>query len=174
MLVFENKLKELFQQIEEDKTKNYLNQPIPCNLDERVRALVELFMSASTQQRIIVLSADTLRISGSLLAFAERMAAAGVREHSRSCLLQGLVALIVENYRTDWRDVILRMAPLYHAASRIGIDAEELFDEAASYSDNEVAGNLSAFPRRKPEDRSLKAFGYKEVLESDGIRYRWL
>jgi hypothetical protein len=173
MSVFENKAKDLFQRIVEDKTKNYLNQPIPCNLDERVRALVELFVSASTQERKMMLSMDTRRISGALLGFAERMAAAGVREISPARLLDGLVALIIENYSTDWRDVIIRMAPLYHAAVRIGVDAEELFDEAASYSENEVAGNLSAFPRRSPENRSLQAFGYKAVVEPDGIRYRW-
>ena len=57
------------------------------------------------------------------------------------------------------------MAPLYHASGRIGADAQKLFDEAASYALNEVAGNLAEFPRRRPEDRSLESFGYKEVLE---------
>ena len=102
------------------------------------------------------------------------MAAAGARENSRRHLLHGLIALIIENQSTDWRDTITCMAPLYHASGRIGGDAWELFDEAASYADNEFAGNLAAFPGRKPEERSLEAFGYKEVLEPDGTRYRSL
>lgn len=174
MPVFENRIEDTFQQIEKDEIKNYLNKPIPCNLDERVRALIDLFMSASMKQRQMMFPLVTRRISGVLLAFAERMAAAGVRENSRQHLLRGLIALIIENYSIDWRDVITCMAPLYHASGRIGVDPQELFDDAASYADNEVAGNLAAFPRRRPEDRSLQAFGYKEVLEPDGIRYRWL
>jgi hypothetical protein len=172
MSILDDCIRETIQQIEDEEIKDYLNKPIPCEVDERVRALVELFISASMEERKLMFSLITRRISGVLLA--ERMAAAGVRENSRRHLLQGLIALLIENYTIDWRDTVTCMAPLYHASGRIGGDVQELFDEAASYADNEVAGNLAAFPRRKAEDRSLETFGYKEVLEPDGTRYRCL
>jgi hypothetical protein len=66
---------------------------------------------------------------GDFVAFAERMATAGVRMPSRNELLEGLLSLVVNNYRTDAREVIKRICPLYHAAIRIGDDVLQLFEE---------------------------------------------
>src|SRR5262249_16995703 len=155
----------------EDTTENYANQPIPCDLDGKVRKLVEIFISAPPEHRKVALTIDDELARDTLIAFAPRMAAAGVRENSRQRLLEGLIALIIENYSKDWRDGIIRMAPLYHAAGQIGVDPEQLFVEAASYANNDVAKDLAEFPRRKPEERSLEAMSYRIVHEPDGIRY---
>jgi hypothetical protein len=53
--------------------------------------------------------------------------------------LEGLLALIVEDYRVDWRDNLTRLAVLYDAAARIGISPDEVFSEAASFVANEVS-----------------------------------
>ena len=101
------------------------------------------------------------------------MASLGVRERSRQRLLEGLLALVIEDYRADYRDSLIVLAALSDAATKISVTPEELFAEAASYSNNSVVSNITEFHKWDPADWSLKAVGYKEVNGPDGFRYVW-
>src|SRR5262245_52557020 len=169
----ENDLKKILNSLIDDEHLDYLSQPIPCELDYVIGNLVNLYKGLSPTERETVCSLTGERNSYTLLAFAERMAALGVREKSRERLLDGLLSLIIENYNADWRDNVTKLAPLYHSAMKIGIDPQGLFTEAAYYGRNEVAGIIREFPQREPENRSIEAFGYKEIYELDGFRYEW-
>lgn len=173
MINIENDLKNTLDRLIDDEHLDYASQPIPCELDYVMGNLVNLYKRLSPEKRETVQSLTSERNSYTLLAFAERMAALGVREGSRERLLDGLLALIIENYNADWRDNLTKLAPLYHSAVKIGIDPQGLFMEAASYGNNEVAEVIREFPQREPEDRSIEAFGYKEFHEIDGFRYKW-
>jgi hypothetical protein len=63
------------------------------------------------------------------------------------------------------------MAPLYDAAGKIGLDSDNLFRTAASYSNHEVAELVRAFPERPLGHKSLHAMGYREVGSLDGFIY---
>lgn len=169
----EESLREAFSAVAKDQTRNYLNQPIPCELDSKISEVVVLFIDSPPNERSPFFKYTGENISYRLIAFAERRAAMGVREKSRQRLLEGLAALVIEDYRVDWRDNLIRLAALYDAATKIGISPEELFTEAASYADNSVAQSIIEFLERKPEERSLEAFTYKEIYGSDGFRYEW-
>lgn len=69
------------------------------------------------------------------------------------------------------RDTIVRLAPLYHSATKIGIDAAALFLEAASFWGGRAGQIIAAFPLRNPEDRSLESMGYSESANEGGFIY---
>src|SRR5262245_30319042 len=144
----------------------------PHKLDKIIIKLTELYLSASDDERLLFFNTAGARFSDYLLVFAERMASVGLREKSTKRLLDGLIALIIEDGRGgDLRSNIMRMAPLYDASGKIGIDSDNLFRTAASYSNNEVAKLIRTFHERPPQNKSLRAMGYKEVDSPDGFRY---
>lgn len=149
----------------------YSFRPIPCELDQIVRDLVELFMKSSLSERNEIIKKIPPEEGGFLICFAGRMATMGVRERSRERLLQGLVALIMEGYKEDFRDTLIRVGPIYDASLKIGLDAQQLFDEAAEVFANQTANDIKDFPNRPPDLRSLRAMGYKESSDSDGFKY---
>jgi len=167
-----DKLEEAFGEIAQDETLSYCSKPIPHELDAKLSRVAKLFIESCPTERTYFFRLTHEDISFRFICFAERMATVGVREKSRQRLLEGLAALIIEDYRVDWRDNLTRLAPLYDAATKIGVSPDELFIEAASLADNSVARAITEFTKRKPEDKSLEAFEYEEVNEPNGFRYK--
>lgn len=149
----------------------YVRRHLPDDLDVMVGDFVKMFMQAAPAERARISAAVPPRAKGLFTCFATRMATLGVREHSRQRLLEGLVALVIEGYKDDFRDTIIRLAPLYDAAVKNGLDAQELFNEAADYLDNATATDTREFPQREPEKRTLKSMGFRESFDADGFKY---
>lgn len=168
---FEARVRRALRNIVEDETTLYYHQPIPVGLDDKIAALVRLFWEAPADERRHFFEHYDEDTSWFLIVFAERSATIAVRENSRARVLDGLLALIVEDYKVDPRDNLTRLAVLYDAATRIGASPEEIFLEAASYANNAVARSLIDFVKRNPANRSLKAFFYKAAEGPDGFRY---
>jgi len=164
-------LEVVFDSIVDEKHPGYYHQPIPNELDDEIGNLVRVFIEASAQGREAILSKSREANSFALIVFAERMAALAVRENSRRRLLEGLLALIIEGFKFDYRDNMTIWAPLYHSAAKIGVEPEGLFQEAASYARNTVSEWMLDFPKRSPEERGLRAFKFKETYAPDGFRY---
>jgi len=163
----------VLQEIEQEAEQRSYCQPIPCNIDHQLSALIGLFLKAHPPERQQFFSLVSSSFSGLLISFAERMASLGVTEKSRVRLLEGLIALVLEDYRGgDPKDNIMILPLLYHAAEKIGADARELFSEAASYASNKAARQILDFPQRNPRDKSLDAFFYEEIDGADGFRYK--
>jgi hypothetical protein len=155
-----------------EECTTYWQEPFPHKLDDAITRLITFYLSVSDDERLLFTDLAGTRFSVYLLAFAERMASIGRREKSSKRLLEGLIALIIEDGRGgDIRDNIIRMAPLYDASEKIGVDPDNLFRTASSYSNNEAAELIKAFPERLPGHKSLRAMGYKEVGSPDGFRY---
>lgn len=164
-------MESMFSELVAHSRPFYIFRPIPCPFDAEISKFVCMFMQATPDERLQVISNFRPENSGFLFAFSERMAALGVRERSKQKLLEGLVALVIEDYKNDPRDNIICLAPLYHSATKIGVNPAALFAEAASYANSEAAGIIAHFPTRPAELRSLEAMAYKESYESDGFRY---
>lgn len=162
---------ELFSYLVANSRPFYIYRPIPCTFDAKISELINVFMQAAHDERLRMINNMQGENSGFLFAFGERMAALAVREHSGQRLLEGLVALVLEDYKFDPRDNIVCLAPLYHSAVKIGVDPVSLFTKATSYAKNEAADAIAHFPSRPPELRSLESMGYKESYGPDGFRY---
>jgi hypothetical protein len=73
----------------------------------------------------------------------------------------------MEGLDFDARNALLRFALLHHSATQLGVDPQELFDDAATLAPPSVAEAMRRFPRREPEDRTLAAMGYRESRNPD-------
>ena len=99
-----------------------------------------------------------------------------LREGSVEHLRDGLVALLArqgdDGEVSDWRDLILDLAPYHDCARRIGVDPRVLFEWVARRLPPEVQGTVRALGAR--EDVPPQEFGFTVVEDSDGPRYYWL
>ena len=161
----------LFRKFYQQRLPLYIHRPIPCEFDADISELISAFMAASPSEREMMISYMREDYSGWLFAFSVRMAALAVRQRSRRPLLEGLVALVFEDYKYDYRDNVVCLGPIHHSAIKIGVAPNELFTEAASYANNQAADVIANFPSRPADERSLKAMGYKESNGPDGFRY---
>ena len=72
----------------------------------------------------------------------------------------------------DDRDVMVAMAPILHCARQLGVDAEELFDQAAAAGPEHVADLVRGFARRT--DVTPGAFGFYFIRSGpDSPRYEF-
>ncbi|HEX2203894.1 MAG TPA: hypothetical protein VHG91_11375 [Longimicrobium sp.] len=149
----------------------YLRQPLPAAADAPPERLARLFAGAPPEARAQMSGLVTQRVADFLLAFAERMASLAVRERSPDRLRLGLAAVALEDFRYDSREDLLVLAPLYHAAGKIGADPRDLFDEAAALAPGAGADGLRSFLRHRDLHRILDALGYRESADADGFRY---
>jgi hypothetical protein len=84
-----------------------------------------------------------------------------------------LIFASIENLRMDARDTLVNLCAAWHAAGRAGLDARALFEEARALSAPEFAQLAKGFLDRKPENRSLSAFGWTDFSTEERILYKW-
>jgi hypothetical protein len=162
----------LIKAINANVGKGYVQKRIPCAMDDMVSSLIKLFINETDLGKSHICEMVNWDLSSILICYAERMASLGVREKSRDRLVEGLVALVIENHFGDWRDNLTVLSPLYDAAKKIGSNPDELFLEVASLYKNNVATSIEQFTKRPLESRSLAAFNYSESSDADGFRYK--
>lgn len=153
----------------------YDNPQLPCDADRAVMEVVDGFTKATPAEREQFIEAVPNKDAGFFLSFAVRMATLGVREKSVTRVRQGLIAVVIENFRRDSREDLMTLAPLNDAAGRVGADPVDLFDEAASYATPDVAEKLKTFVRRHPDLKSLRVMGFSAQDTPQGFQYvfRW-
>src|SRR4029077_17153637 len=101
-----------------------------------------LFRSLSQTERVKFTSTISPDEFYTLISFSRRAAVFALRDKDAKLLQDGLDALaIIEAKRTDFRDILMALALLYHTASRIGLDPDLMFHDAAGIAESEL-GNL--------------------------------
>ncbi|HVZ16315.1 MAG TPA: hypothetical protein VG897_04310 [Terriglobales bacterium] len=90
-----------------------------------------------------------------------------IRSHFRdhASLVQFMVSSAAF-WAADYRDQIIDLAGMYHAAILAGLDPDEVFTEAASQLAPAIAEHIHNFRRRPDKDLSL--YGYCAVRHPDG------
>ena len=149
----------------------YYDRPLGCAADAALSALVDAFAGATAEERTKMIVAVPNAFAGNFMSYAIRMATVGVRERSRQHVLRGILAMAIEDFRSDWRENLMTLAPLNDAAARIGEDPVQLFDDAATLASPATAGHLRAFARRHPDLKALKAMGWAAVDGPSGFMY---
>jgi len=142
-------------------------------INQVVGELTQSFANATKQQQTEARAALTRQLRSALMGFAWEMAEEAVSCKSPELVKQGLIALAIDDGARDARDDIIRMAPLFRSAQKLGLDAEKLFAEAADLTTNSyLKSEMYNFPLRKPEHRDFgKAFYIHESNTKDGFRY---
>jgi hypothetical protein len=152
-----------------------LNQLSPRNFQytpeirHTVARLCRIYLDSNVEQRELLRKSLTSEFV--LFWFAHDMAVRAVRENNASYIRDGLVAVVIENARRDAKDTLFPIALLHHSASKIGADANEIFEWAASIASPRMELLLKDYATRPASLRDIAKFGFTEAQTPSGFDY---
>ncbi len=142
-----------------------LLRPRQVPLDSALAELTREFAKADARIRATIRGSISMDEFYRLLTFSQRAAVFALRERSIGWVTNGLTAIaMIEAERVDFRDILVALSLLNHAAERIGEDANRLFREASRLAEPEVARLIEEFITWSPKEKSLRSsWGHDEV-----------
>ena len=154
---------------------------------ERTRSELEVavnaFRAASPEERAAMNAALTRKESGILDGLAQEAAELAVREDDPERVRFGLGAIALEGGWPDWRDTTVLLTLLHVSARKLGLDADNLFEEEAkaldyepvkerNYFTNAGARILWSYAGRPARLKELDVMEYEEYEGPNGFAYR--
>jgi hypothetical protein len=76
---------------------------------------------------------------------------------------------MIEAERVDWRDILVALGLLYHAATRVQLGADQVFRDVSTLAEPGTAKLVSGFSKRSRGDKNLRSWGYEEIETDEGI-----
>jgi len=147
-----------------------LLRPVPQPLDSRLASLCKRFAKSDDETRTAMRAAISMEEFYTLLTFAHRAAVFAIREQSADWAVDGLTAVtMIEAERVDWRDILVALGLLHHAATRAGLNADQLFRNRSVLAEPGTARLVDDFRKRPRSDKRLIEWGFEEVETNDGI-----
>ncbi|MEJ2612376.1 MAG: hypothetical protein P8179_20520 [Candidatus Thiodiazotropha sp.] len=174
---------------------DYWKQDIPSTLDHEILRYFskELTSNTSALKELgeLIINAEPAMVT--LGIFGNRMASYTVRSKSNEVLKSGLIALSISKSK-DIRDVLVTFSLFHHAATKIGLNANTIFQEVATVLGSnlkrnfitrkitikpqaksiftEVCAELVAFSQRKPTDQAIDSMCYEEGEGLGGFLFK--
>lgn len=160
----------------EETTENYYLQPIPCDLDGRIREFIRNLRAFSDEERSNLSSRISFRHSDALLMYSERMASLTIRYRDLDAAVSGLDAISILNDNYDYRDVLMVLSVLEDSVNKMGSSMQKLLCQAIEVKNPGLKALIKDFLARDPESKTLDKMGYVESSDEDGFCYRraWL
>jgi len=147
-----------------------LLQPARQPLDSRLASLCQRFAKGTDPRRASLRRAISMEEFYTLLAFAHRAVVFAIREQSAAWVVDGLTAVtMIEAERVDWRDILVALGLLHHAATRAGLNADQVFRELSALAEPGTAELMHDFCKRPQRDKKLAAWGFEEAETDEGI-----
>jgi hypothetical protein len=107
-----------------------------------------------------------------LLNSARIMAIFAVWEDRDEWIQSGVLALLFENGATDSRLTMVHLALLNYSSEKIGKDLIGLVRPLCEQVVSQVSEWVASFASRSAEARSLKSFGFKEILRGGKFDFK--
>jgi hypothetical protein len=107
--------------------------------------------------------------SGFLQGIARSMAIKSVREANSGDLRYGIIALVIEDRRDDWRETLVKLCLLNHSAEKLGANLESIYLSVRFLATPETALLIDSY--FKSGERDIHAMGYREDTSSEGFTY---
>ena len=147
---------------------------IPGKLDAEFKEFTEIYSSATAAEAKEIRDSISKDIRLFLLGFSSRFATIAARNSDESSLKIALLAHVIEDFRMDPRENLLRLPVISHVAEKNGSNVKKLFKWAAMLASKSTAKELRSFASRRPRARSLDSVGLEEYddEEKGGISYR--
>lgn len=147
-----------------------LADPVRVPRDAALAELARRYAASDADARAALRRAVGMDEFYELLTFARRAAVFAIREADPAGVRDGLAAVaMIEAERVDFRDVLMAVALLHHAAERTSADGDALLREAAALAEPGTARLLAGFAARAPADKHVRdAFGFAEVRSAGG------
>jgi hypothetical protein len=150
----------------------FLIDPAPSSLDDELRKVVRSYAASQPRQRAVMRDSISMEGFYTLMTFARRSAVFAMRERKVEIARGGLIAVaMIDPERVDFRDIPACLYLLYHAANRIGADADGMFREVGALSDSEVGKDIVGFVERASDRRSLSSSLFVEVETEKGLGF---
>ncbi len=144
-------------------TEDYLASAFPEPLDARFDALCAIYLEASAAHRAFLIDLFAsqqstlarphlayLRFDNLILGYMRRITRRITTPDDTMPLRLGLAAGAIVQEHPDYRDVIVSLAFLHHAATRAGIDPRPHFEAVAALARPETGAFLLDFLTRSP------------------------
>lgn len=148
-----------------------LIDPAPNPLDDALREIAGRYAASDSVQRAAI--RDSIDMDGFyiLMTFGKRSAVLAMREKKAEIVRHGLTGIaMIDQQRVDFRDILMCLALLYHAANRVGADADKMFRETALLAEPEVRKQIAGFVEQTSDYRNLRrSWGYDEVETPKGV-----
>ena len=147
---------------------------IPGKLDNEFRDLAEIYSSVTADEAKEIRDIISDDIRPLILGFSRRFATIAARNGDESSLKIALLAHVIEDFRIDPRENLLRLPVVSHVAERIGSNVKKLFGWAALLASDSTAKDLREFASQRPRERTLASVGMEEYYDENkgGIAYR--
>jgi hypothetical protein len=154
-----------------------LIKPVQASLDSILSDLCQDFAKNDAATRAKIRASMSMDEFYTILTFSRRAAVFAIRKQESDFIANGLTAIaMIEKERVDFRDILIALSLLYHSAKRIGKNADQLFQDAATLSETNVSELIIGFIKQSPEKNDLRsAWGYEEVETEEGIGFiEWM
>lgn len=149
-----------------------LMDPAPSSLDDALREVVRKYAASNPKQRAAIRDSVTGDGFYTLMTFAKRSAVFAIREKKIEIAQDGLTAIaMIDQERVDYRDVTTSLPLLYHAAIRIGADANRMFRQIGKLSGTRVGEWIVQFAHWPTEHRSLRSGLFVEIQTENGVGF---
>lgn len=133
-------------------------------VDVAITAFCATYASADDVTRGQLRDALTTEEFYTLLLFCKRASVLARRQHSTERLKAAFTAVAaVDTQRVDYRDVLVTLAILRHAAMELDQSFREWFESAAQIASRHQANLLRSFADRDAGSASLRAMGFTSV-----------
>lgn len=160
------------QEYDFERGEMSLLKPAAHPLDSSLASLCRRFAKSSDPERAAMRAAISMDEFYTLIAFARRAAVFAIREQSAARAVDGLTAVtMIEAQRVDWRDILVAVGLLHHAATRTGLDADRVLRDVSALAEPGTAKLMQEFSKRRQSDKKLAAWGFEEVETDAGTGF---
>jgi hypothetical protein len=126
-----------------------LSDPVPCRVDDELRAFCRRFAAADPLSRARVRESTSMDDFYTLLEFSRRSAVFGLRSRDAGYFVDGLSAIaIIDVSRIDHRDAQVALELLDFAARAIETNPGDFFKRAASLAEPRMSQLILACSKR--------------------------
>ncbi len=151
----------------------FLIAPATNSLDGVLREVVRRYAASDPSRRAAI--RDSINQDGfyTLMTLAQRCAVFAMRERKAEIAHDGLIAIaMINEERVDFRDILVCLGLLYHAANRAGADADSMFRQTALLAEPKVGELFVGFLKRPAASRNIRSLsGCDEVETKNGLGF---
>jgi hypothetical protein len=164
---------EIIQKFSEARVSGY-GPTLPGYLDRHFSALVRSYRDSgeSTREEIRASIYDK-SVSLLVLGFSDRFATIAARYNDITTLRDALMAHVLEDFRYDPRENVLRLAIIDHVAERYFDDETGLLSSALPYCSDRAREQMTEFFSRPKQLRSLRCMHVLEAQTPDGVAFTY-
>lgn len=164
-------LRALTDQLNYNRVTDYDLLLTPSPLDRAITDAIAAYRMLPPQERQSFRDHFGSDHTFTWFVYAIRMATFAVRERAPERVLNGLLALVIEDFKQDWRENLIILSLLHDSARRIGADPCPLFEQASGYAGPAAAQRIQQFAQRSPDLQRIESMGYRAVNAPAGFRY---